>query len=384
MRLSFAISAGEASGDLNGAHLAGVLFRLRDGLQIWGAGGDQMRGAGVDVLVDMSGCAAIGVAQSLIILPKVYRRFLRMRRELLSRKPDLFIPVDFGAFNIPLGKAANRQGIATVYYFPPSSWRKTPRSASRLLECGGKVVTPFPWSAEILKQQGVDARFVGHPLLDIARPALDRASFLQQAALEDAEPLIALFPGSRAHEYLAHLPPMLDCVRRIRGQMSGARFVLGAAPGAESAVRRWLGSTKDDAASAVRVVAGRSYECLAYSDLAIACSGTATLEAAVIGTPMVIIYRGTPVMRLEYIFRRGVVERFIGMPNIIAGREICPELVGSDVTGDAIADQALPVLQDGRISARMRSDLAEVRKQLGEPGSVERAAQAVLELGGLS
>lgn len=382
MALQIAISAGEASGDLNGAELASQLRLLRPNVEIWGAGGPKLREAGVEIVADMSGCGTISITQSLKAVPRLAGRYFRLRRELLHRKPDIFVPIDFGAFNIRLGQIAHRNGIRVVYYFPPSSWRRRSGSAARLLACGGRVVTPFPWSAELLRSQGVDARFVGHPLVDIVKPTMDKPAFLREMGLEKTLPLVALFPGSRSHELGEHLAPMIECARLIEREMGGAQFVLGAATGTSERIRRGV-AVLAAGGPAVRVVSGRTYDCMAHSDLIIAASGTATLEAAILGTPMVIIYKGSPLMRLELRLRPGVLEEHIGMPNIVADRGVCPEVINYDVTAEKLADIATSLLRDQDALAKMRTELAEVRGQLGDHGAAERAARAVLELGGM-
>jgi lipid-A-disaccharide synthase len=380
--LSIAISAGEASGDLNGAELALRLRSLRPDVELWGAGGPRLKKAGVEIIADMSGGGAISISASLKTVPRVSTRYFRMRRELLRRKPDIFIPIDFGAFNIRLAQIAHKNGIPVVYYFPPSSWRRRTGKATRLLACGGRAVTPFPWSAEFLRSQGVDARFVGHPLIDVVKPSVDKAGFVAEIGLDPSLPLIGLFPGSRSHELAEHMAPMMGAARIIDRELGGAQFVVGAAPGVKDRVARDV-QILAAGGPVVKVVSGRTYDCMAHSDLILTASGTATLEAAMLGTPMVIIYRGSPIMRLELRLRPGVLEEHIGMPNIVADRSVCPELINEDVTAEKLADVGLSLLRDSEALARMRRDLAEVRGKLGEPGAIERAARTVLELGGV-
>ena len=375
---TIALSAGEASGDLNGARLVAELKKLRPDLLFWGAGGPRMREAGVDLAIDMTAGGTIGLYATVRSLPLAMKKYVVLRRMLTRRLPDVFVPIDFGAFNLRLAQVLHKRGVRVVYYFPPSSWRRRPTNARKLLAAGGKVITPFKWSAEYLVKEGVDARWVGHPIVDIAKPTVDRQAFLRELGLDDSQPVIGLLPGSRGHEIREHLVPMIRCADIIKREMIGAQFVVAAVgeiplPPCEN---RAVGSS-------VRVVQDRTYDCMAASDLLICKSGTATLEAAVIGTPMVIVYRGTPAMRLEYRLRRRELDDYIGMPNIIAGRGVCPELINEDVTAENLADAALTLLTDRERLAQMRESLAEVRRSLGEPGAVERAAHAVLEMGGL-
>ena len=379
---SIAICAGESSGDLNGAHLVRALRQIDPELQFWGAGGPKMTEAGVRIPINMAGGGTIGIVESLRSLPSVYLKYLRMRRMLLTQRPDLFIPIDFGAFNVRLAQIAHRSGIKVVYYFPPSSWRRRLKNAAMLMACGGKVVTPFPWSAELLSGAGVDARFVGHPLVDIVKPTMPRDEFLREIGLSESLPTIGLLPGSRAHEIREHLPVMVACAEILYGDLHNVQFVIGAAWGADSIRSRIEHSGEVDFPK-IAVVERRTYDCMAASDLLITASGTATLEAAILGVPMMIVYRGSSAMRLEYLLRKAILEDFIGMPNIIADRGVCPEMINDDVTPEKLADVAKSLLTDSARLARMKDDLRGIRAQLGESGAVERAARAVLELGEL-
>jgi lipid-A-disaccharide synthase len=380
-----AISAGEASGDLYGANLATHVKELLPDARLFGGGGRRMRESGVELVIDTTGGGTMGVAQSLKTLPAILAKYLHLKREIIRRKPDLFVPIDFGAFNVRLAKALyNHHGTNVVYYFPPSSWRRRPRNAGELRECGGKVVTPFPWSADFLRAEGVDARFVGHPILDMARPTRSRDEFLRFAGLSPSYRTIGLFLGSRSHEIASHFGPAMECARILNERLCGAQFVVGAvgnAEGLQRRVDRWAASRPGF--PTVRVVEGAGYDCMAYSDVLVVTSGTATMEAAIIGTPMVIIYRGTWMMQWEFVIRNYTVESFIGMPNIIAGREICPEIIGTAVTGERLADEVVAILTDPEKSQAMCEDFKLVRGELGEPGGTVRAARAILELGGL-
>ena len=343
-----------------------------------------MRDAGVDILVSTTGGGTIGISETVRMLPGLTGKYLVMRRGLSRRRPDLFVPIDYGAFNIRLGQIAHRNGIPVVYYFPPSSWRRTPRNAAKLRGCGGKVITPFPWSAEFLTQQGIDARFVGHPLLDTVKPVSDRETFLRQLDFSESTPTIGLLPGSRSHELREHLPPMVGCARIMHRELGGAQFVVGVAHGADE-IRARIDTLMKDANDAppIRVIEGRTYDCMAASDFLIAKSGTATLEAAILGTPMLIAYRGTAIMRFEFLFRKSVMEEFIGMPNIVADRGVCPELINYDVTAEKLADIALSIMRDESKLAKMKASLAEVKRALGEPGATRRAAKVLVEMGEL-
>lgn len=383
MSYSIAISAGEASGDMYGGRLAAELQKMRTDLKVWGAGGPNMRKAGVDVTVDMTGGGTIGISETLKSLPSVAAKYFKFRSQLLQMRPDLFVPIDFGAFNIRLAQIARKNGIKVVYYFPPSSWRRKPKNAAKLIACGGKVITPFPWSEQLLSAAGVDARFVGHPLLDIVKPSCDKASFLDEFDLSKTLPTIGMLPGSRAHELKEHMPLMIECARIIDNRLGGAQFVIAAAGRVDQIRKTIADASTQSNLPTIRVIECRTYDCMAYADLLISKSGTATLEAAILGTPMVIIYRGSPIMRFEFLFRKAVLEDYIGLPNIIADRGICPELINEQASPEAVSDIALGLLQNEESLAKMKNALSDVRRALGNSDAVARAACTLLEMGGL-
>lgn len=381
MTSTIALSAGEASGDLNGAYLVQELKKLRPGIEFWGAGGPMMRQAGVDIRHDTTGGGTIGISATLKSLPRVAAIYLRFRRDLLREKPDLFIPIDFGAFNVRLAQVMHKRGVQVIYYFPPSSWRKTPTNAPKLRAAGGKVITPFPWSAGFLSANGIDARFVGHPLVDIVKPTVEREEFLRELGLSELLPTIGLLPGSRGHEISEHVAPMVGCAHIMHRELGGAQFVIGASPSSAESIRRRI--RIEPSGPEICVAEGRTYDCMAASDMLISKSGTATLEAAMLGIPMVIVYRGTAIMRFEYHLRKHELGDHIGMPNIIAGRGVCPELLNEDVTAEKLADITLDILRDKTRLANMRESLLDVRRRLGDHGAVERIAQTVVDMGGL-
>lgn len=376
-----ALVAGEASGDANGAALAKELVKQRPDLDIWGVGGPKMQEAGVDIAAELSSFGSIGIIQSLKVVPRLWREYKCIKGRILSRRPDVFVPIDFGAFNIRLADEVKDAGIKVVYYFPPSSWRREIKDPSLLYQATDVVITPFPWSEDILRQANIDARFVGHPLLDLVRPEQSREDFRKRFP----EGLIlGILPGSRGHEIRHILPAALDACEILRETVGQVTEVIGAAPGTSHLVRSIIKSRGNLAQFVPVVEEGRAHEVMAHSDLLIVCSGTATLEAAILGTPMVIVYKGPWVMRLEYLFRRNILQGgYAGMPNIIAEKEVCPELLGDDASGRNIAAVVADLCRNSQKQEDMKAELRRVRDILGTPGATERAARIVLETGGL-
>lgn len=377
-----AIVAGEASGDANGAALARELLKQRPDLDIWGGGGPRMREAGVDIVAELSSFGSIGIIQSLKVVPRLLREYKRIKRQIISRRPDVFVPIDFGAFNIKLADEVKDAGIKVAYYFPPSSWRREVRDPSLLYQATDVVITPFPWSEDILRRANIDARFVGHPLLDLVQPEQSREDF--RARFPDGL-ILGILPGSRGHEVRHVLPAALDACELLRETICQVTAVIGAAPGTNHLVRSIIESRGRNFAQLDPIVEeGRPHEVMAHSDLVIVCSGTATLEAAILGTPMVIVYKGPWVMKLEYLFRRKILQGgFAGMPNIIAKREVCPELLGDNASPRKIAAVITELWGNSEKRENIKAELGKVRDILGTSGATQRAARIVLETGGL-
>jgi lipid-A-disaccharide synthase len=313
-----------------------------------------------------------------------------VKRDLLRTRPDVLVLIDFGAFNARLAAWARLQGLKVFYYFPPGSWRRGPvrhgpRSLSRIAD---RVATPFPWSATALREAGADAHFVGHPLLDIARPSMSAEEFRHLHQIPAGARIICHLPGSRRHELRYNWPAMREAARRLSVEAPDLAHVLAVAPSVQAGVsEERLGVTHGRRAAdggPALITRLRSpatvYDALAASDLAITKSGTVTLEAAILGCPMVILYRGSLIQEVEYqlLHRRRI--RFIGMPNIILDRAVFPELIQRQASPEGIAAAALPLLMGSAAREETLKALCEVRAVLGEPGAVEKTAELILDL----
>lgn len=379
--MTIACVAGEASGDASGAALLQAVRRYLPQARFWGIGGKHLREAGVELLYDSSGWGAVGVVESLRLVLPLWLAQQRLKRRLAQHPPDLLVLVDFGAFNVPLAKWAKRQGIRVFYYFPPGSWRRQLPRRTDLPHCTDCIVTPFPWSAELLRQAGANAHFVGHPLLDRVRSSLSLEEFCQHLNMHPTGLRIGMLPGSRRQEVRALLPVLRAAAEQLSARRPEVQFVLALAPSiSEEEVQRLF------AGSAVqwRIARQMTYEVMAHSHLLWCCSGTATLEAAIFGTPMIILYRGSWLMELEYVLRRRWLRlTFIGLPNLIAGRSVCPELIQRAATPEAIVAHTMELLPGTEAYRAQREALQEVTSVLGEPGATERAARLLLECSGV-
>lgn len=448
--MQIAIITGEASGDRAGAQLAKEIRALRPDAVLWGAGGQHMAREGVELVVDSSRFGVIGLAAAIPLFSRMLAARSEVLKGLKTRRPDVVVPIDAGAVNLGF---AGLEGICPwvrknlpetriLYYFPPGSWRRTLKGTP-LARLTDKVATPFPWSEEELRRLGVDATFVGHPLLDLVKPAEPAEEFTNRYGIDPEHPVVGILPGSRPQEIESILPVELAAASIIHQRVAGVQFVLALAPTVDrdavvrevererearrrqqdeerrlreadeanaaitgaipipaeggrdvtpnpnDLVRRrheWLERAADLPPSAgdfpLVIVEDATYDVMGASDVLMIASGTATLEAAIMGKPMVITYRMSEANWLEYwlLRLRGGLPEFIGMPNILAGRSVCPEYVQDAATPQALADEIIGLLLEPERILKMRADLHDATEQLGEPGGAARTAKMVVEL----
>ncbi|MER3558830.1 MAG: lipid-A-disaccharide synthase [Armatimonadota bacterium] len=358
------IVSGEASGDLYGADLARHLQAQVRSVEIRGVGGVRMREAGVHLIADSRAWGAIGIIESLKVAPRVWRVFLKVKRILRDWRPDLLVPIDFGAFNIPLCRWAKSRGIPVIYYMPPSSWRRD-RQGQDLPNVTDVVLTPFPWSAEILQAMGAQAVRVRHPLLRLTHPNETKITFCQRLGLDPDRPIVALLPGSRHHEVRALTTLYARVANILTERVPEVQFVLSVAPHFQTGYLHglWADGQRQWVPTETRPVA----DMLAHADCAVICSGTATLEAALLGTPMLIVYRGDTLMSLEYrLRRRRLALEMIGLPNLILGRKVIPEKIQEAANPHAVSKTVLELLQRGELYHQQKQAFQEIRRTLGE------------------
>ncbi|MBI5016721.1 MAG: lipid-A-disaccharide synthase [Deltaproteobacteria bacterium] len=352
-----AIVAGEASGDIHAGNLLGALRSLRPDVEAWAVGGEALRAAGAEIVFPSEAIAAMGLVEAAGRLPAVARARRLVRGRLAAERPDLFVPVDFGGLNLRLARDARALGVPVVYYIPPKVWAWGARRVRTLRAVVDEALVILPFEEAYLRARGVAATYVGSPVLDHLSPR----SF-------EAEPgTVGLLPGSRAGEVSRILPLLVAAARRLAWLVPGLRFLVPRAPGLPAAVLdRFLSATD----LPLEVLDGRAQEVMERSRLCLVASGTATLECATVGTPMVVVYRVSP---LTYALGRLLVRvPFIALPNLIAGRRVVPELVQTGP--EALAAAAEPLLADGPGRDEVLRGLAEVRGLLGAPGASGRAA----------
>lgn len=369
------ISVGEASGDLHGASVANALKLLQPDVQLVGMGGQAMRDAGVEIVYDIADLGVIGFVEVV----KNLRRLFKLRDFLIDymeqERPDVLVIIDYPGFNVRLAKVAQQKGIPVVSYISPSAWAWGKGRAKELAQIAERVAAIFPFEADVYREAGAKVTFVGHPLLDIVKPSMEHDAALRYFAAQSDRYHILLMPGSRQQEIFSLLPDMLAAGEKIVEQVPNCQFFL---PVASTISREMLQNIIDKYKIPVTLTVGNNYDLMNICDLAIASSGTATLETSLMKVPTVIVYR---LAALTYILGKLLVKiPNIGLPNIIAGRRIMPELLQSEVTPDNIASQSIALLTDRAVREQALADLAEVREKLGETGAVNRVAQVIMEV----
>jgi lipid-A-disaccharide synthase len=369
------IVAGEASGDKHGAKLVAALRAASPDLQFdfFGAGGDEMRQAGVETLVDAREVAIMGAPEVAKALPKFLRVFRRLRDAANERRPRLVVLIDWPEFNLRLAKKLRRDGHRVVYYISPQIWAWRGYRINAVKRYVEKMLVILPFEKDFYQRHGVEVDYVGHPLLDSVRVTATRDEFCLRHQLDPSRPIIALLPGSRHSEIKYILPPLLEAAGLLNQSHPQLQFIIPAARTfAPDEVAARIGPVK------AQLIEHDTYNAIAAAALAVVASGTATLETAIIGSPLIIVYRASS---LNWrIFRPLINTPFVGMPNLIAGREIAPELLQDELNGERLAKLIVEFLNDPARLERSRADLAEVRKKLGEARASERAAGKILEL----
>ncbi len=368
------ISAGEASGDIHAAAVTAAIKKINKDAEVFGMGGDALRKAGGEVLFDIKDHGVMGFVEVIKKLPALFKLRSEFAKVMDERKPDCLVVVDYPGFNMKLAKLAHDKGIPVVSYISPSAWAWHKSRAKKVAQIVDKVAAIFPFEYDVYHKAGADTVFVGHPLVDIVKPSLSRSEAESFAGKKPGRKLILLMPGSRLMEIEKMLPTLLAAAKIIQGKMPEVDFTM---PRAGTIPLSMLEDKIKASGVKVRITEGHNYDLFSVADLALATSGTVTLEAALCGLGSVIVYKTSPVT--AFIARLVINIPDIGLPNIVAGRHILPELLQENFTPAKVAEEAIALLQPER-NAQMHKDLEYVKERLGEPGAVERVARLVLEL----
>jgi lipid-A-disaccharide synthase len=367
--------AGEVSGDLHGSHLVEAIQRIEPEVQFLGVGGEGLKRRGMKLLYPAHSLSVVGLTEVFIKLRSILEALQRLKKSLDQERPDLVILIDFPDFNLRLAKIAHRRGIPILYYISPQVWAWRPKRIKLIARLVKKMVVLFPFEVPLYEAAGVDVEWVGHPLLDIVKPTLSKEVAFQQFGLDPKRRTIGLLPGSRTHEVERLLPSLLASAHLLQKEIQDLQFIIPLAPGIPKTI---LSSQMKNIAVPVKVVEGFTYDVMNLSELLITASGTATLEGAMLGKPMIIIYK---VSFPSYWIGRALIRvDYIGLVNLVAEKEIAPELIQKDVNPQRIADEAFRILRDPILSRKMTESMGEVRQKLGEPGAVQRAARIVISL----
>ncbi|MGD9401409.1 MAG: lipid-A-disaccharide synthase [bacterium] len=374
MRPEIFIVTGEASGDVYGAMLAGAIRAARPGITISGVGGERMRAAGVEIFLDSGNLSVVGFWEAVVRLRELRGAMNEMKAYIARERPDLVILIDYPGMNLRLARFAKERGIKVMYYISPQVWawgRGRVRSIRKYVD---KMVVILPFELDLYRREGVDVEYVGHPLIDVVKTGLEPGAFRRTYGIGPDSKLVSLLPGSRLQEIGHHLTPLLEAARELGTRISDAEFVVVGVPEYRDRIEAELERLGLD----YPIVGEHKYDAIADSDLALTCSGTVTLEAALLGTPMIVIYR---LSLVSWILGRIVVRvPYISLANLVAGHGVVPELIQGSVTRDQLVRESMRILEDENLSGRMRKALSEVRSKLGEGGATERAAEIAVSL----
>ena len=370
------ISCGEASGDLYAGALAAELRRRVPDAEIYGFGGPRLRRAGGTLLGDFSRFSVTGLSESIAVMPRAAMMLWRLISAARRNPPDVFVPIDFPDFNFYLVAALRRLRIPIVYYVSPQLWAWRPGRMKAMKAGVKRVLVIFPFEERIYQDAGVDVRFVGHPLVELAAATESRATFLASRGLDPTAPTVALLPGSRHNEVAQTIPTYAAALALIRARVPDVQFIVACAPSIEDAEFAPLRAATGGVPPVL--VRERTDDVIASADVAVTASGTATVQCALHEKPMVVVYRLSP---LTYrLGKRFVTVDMFAMPNLVAGRRIVPELIQDDFTPQRVAAEVVPLLTDRARHSEMSAALRQVKAQLGAPGASGRAADAVLDV----
>ncbi len=373
------ISAGEPSGDLYGAYLAKALKKKAPQLRLIGMGSRQMREAGVEIIEDISPWSTVGFWEPVKYLPKLWAAFQRVKTFLIRNRPDLVVVIDTQGFHLPLLKQLKKHGIPTAYYISPQEWQwGTEQGGRKVVEVTDLFLNVFKKAETFYKKLGGNAVFVGHPILDTFDTLSSRYEFYDQLKLDEALPVLSIFPGSRHHEIDRMLPVFLSAAQKMREEVDFQTVVSVAVPSLKSAIEAQL----DAVNLPVKLYEGNPKNIMANSFFSLAKSGTVTLEHALLETPCVVGYRVSPLtywvakQKLEPKWRE--TSGFISLPNIFLREMVYPEFIQDACSVEAVVQAALPYLKDPAKREALKIRLMELRHELGGPGASDRAADAIL------
>lgn len=369
------LSAGEPSGDMHGAELAKNILKISPQLKLYGLGGDKMEQVGVNLFYNMLDIAVVGLWEVSKNLFKFIKIFNDTVDKIKRTNIDVAVLIDNPGFNLRLAKKIKELNIPIIYYISPQVWawgRKRIYNMKALID---KMLVVFKFEEDLYKEHHIDCKFVGHPLIDIVKPELDKENFKEKFNLKDYNPIIGLLPGSREKEIQTHLPVMLKSAYKIREKYPESFFIIVKSPGIKKDFyKKFLSEEKLD----IRIIEDYTYGCINTSDFCIVASGTATLETAILETPMIIIYKTS---LSTYLFLKPQIKvPYIGMVNVIAGEKMVPELIQNQFKPDLIAEKVCEYLDNPEKLSNFKKKLKNIKSLLGEGEASKKAAEEVMKL----
>ncbi len=388
------VIAGEASGDLHGSNLIRALKSRLPQARFVGIGGPKMEEAGLELLFPSSELAVVGVVEVIGHIRPILKAFGRTTAWLRKERPDLLILIDYPEFNLQVAGRAKKLGIPIFYYISPQVWAWRQGRVKKLRRLVDRMAVILPFEKAFFRSRGMEVTFVGHPLLDVVKAEVSKTEFCREAGLNPERPIVGLVPGSRKSEISRLFPVMAGAAERIFQDRQNVQFVVPLAPSLDPGIlesfncpitisfatdpHRQLQTEKSLNHPIIRVVQGQTYDAIAASDLILAASGTVTLEAAILGTPMVVTYK---VSLITCLLGKCLIKvPFASLVNLVAGRQVVTEIIQQDVTPERLSQEALSLLRDDAGRENMIKDLKEVKNALGGSGAAERAADLAMEL----
>ncbi|HZV13497.1 MAG TPA: lipid-A-disaccharide synthase [Candidatus Kapabacteria bacterium] len=367
--------AGEASGDLHGSGVVRELKALRPQTELFGIGGDKMQAEGMQLLRHVREMSFLGFAEVVKHLPFIRKVLRECERELITRKPDVLVLIDYPGFNLKLARIAQAHGVPIIYYISPQVWAWHASRVKQMKTLINKMLVIFPFEVPIYEHEHIPVEFVGHPLLERivtdSDPMAARKDFFARNGFDTSKPLVAIFPGSRKQEIERMLPVFLDTIGRLQKIMP-VQAAIGAAPTVSAEIIQRLLKN-----SPIPLLLDQTAALQRHTDIAITKSGTSTLELAIAGTPMVVSYKTSS---LSYLIGRSLAQvDMIALPNIVAGKKIVPEFIQNEANSSNLFAATADLLRNEAKREQMRRDLADVRSKLGTPGASRRVAEEILK-----
>lgn len=360
---------GEASGDHHGALVVKALKKIDDSVSVYGIGGEELSKAGMELLYHSRDLSVLGFSEVFLYAGRILKAFRRIKKEIRRAPPALLLLIDYPEFNLRIAEFAKKLKVPVLYYISPQIWAWRKGRTKKIARIVDKMAVIFPFEVRLYEKENLDVSFVGHPLLDQDMKLMDRPAALNFFGLKEDRPIIGLLPGSRKIEIHRLLPPMLEALNLISNEFPSSQFILPVAPGIN---QKHVQEQASRQRVPVKVVGNNFYQAIDVCDLVLVASGTATLETAIMKKPMLILYK---VSFATYLIGKILIHiPYIGLANIVAGKEVVPELIQGDVTPERIAAETASILRDRKRMEAMQAELCYVKEALGEKGASQKVA----------